>query len=173
MLSAIKSAFTTESTPQTVYPLKVATTKIAVAEPRHAAIETWGRDDSGQSGLASLKTMLNRVGLDLAMLDGKFVTQDDFAIITTKNKQRVALLRGYYDSGLIESYKEHGADKWGRYGHTIEIKQSGDKSVYGPVYNDALNVVNSWARGRSGGKKRRSKTQKKKRVSRKSRRHSR
>lgn len=160
MLSTIKSAFTTTPTPVTIDPSKVKlTTIIPVAESRYDAIESWGGDDKGEYGLATLKVMLNRVGLDMPTLDGKFVEpSSNFAFVTTKDRKPILRLEGI----PIQYSKD---DK----PHLL-IRRNKVDDVPDSTFNDALNVVTSWARGSSGGKKKRAKTYKKKRTSRKTRR---
>lgn len=170
MFSTIKSAFTASPTPATKPVRKIV---IPTVESKFTTLRLFGHNEAPVS---SLESGLNRVGLSLLNSNPEnhrdYSAQPKYYIVRTKDRAEIATIVGDYETKMVDDPTPE--KPWNRkevaMGKIIIEPFSG---VDASSYNDAINVVTSWANDKLGGKKRRSKTQKKKRASRKTRHHSR
>lgn len=174
MFSAIKSAFTTETTPGIALPNGVTSYDIPVSS---TVIQKYMDFSQGggntilyhlkDSGVKSIESALKSVGYTtsvnqtsqykrttIGVYKGSVDTKNSIAIIDDNIRGTVGLQS---NNTYLQLHPTIGT--------------SFDTESFKKEFQTVYSVVNSWAQGRIGGKRR--KTYKKKRTSRKTKRHSR
>lgn len=194
MLSAIKSAFTTEPTPNFPLPNGVTEYKFQVTKEvydKYMSVNDYKVDSRVRyitdAGLKSIESAFNKVGFSTSVTNNTDYPYRDLTIYSSKDqslKNHIAEISHASTFARSRPPSENETPTiilkpyFGEKYSTLTMGATGVRSIgirdlqekdYGLVYS----VLSSWAKGIVGGKKRRAKTYKKKRVSRKTRRHTR
>jgi len=194
MFSSIKSAFTTESPPTVKLPNGVTEYKFQVTKEvydKYMSVKDYDINSRVRyitdAGLKSIESAFNKVGFSTSVANNKVYPYANLRIYSSKDqsdKNQVAEIdhSSTFNTSIPPPENEtptiilkpYFRQKY----YTLNSGVSGIRSLpnrdlqekdYGLVYS----VISSWAKGIVGGKKRRSKTYKKKSTSRKTRRSTR